>query len=238
MNWIHPTNERPRTISLIGLGPTHHDYDQHWLNPNTPDAVWKVDEVWCINRGAFAIKHDLLFVMDHIQGEAEGYPVYGAQLWNHDAPIITSDNCDGWPAHVHRYPWAELWTWLNSLERPPKHMDWWHNSVAYILAYAAFIGVKTVRGWGLDYHHHKSGRVEDGHANVAYWTGVLEQVGMEVIPYGESTFLGANQRGWMYGYLRDPRPQAEAKRALFRRVAGIDPEPSLEDGPVSPQETI
>lgn len=239
--WAHPTGGAPKTVHLVGLGPTHHDYDQQWLAPHTPDTLWQTDETWIINRGMFAINHDMAWVMDHIQGEAENFPIYGAKLWNHDKPIITSDNLDGWPAHVHAYPWDEIMTWLSlwpktkwidcyGIERemagPPVHVDWFHNSVPYIILYAAFIGVQKLYGWGLDYHHHKSARVEDGHPNVAYWAGLMEKAGLQVIPFDQSTFLGAHQRGWIYGYQRDPRQVAASRRQRFRMLSGIELEPA------------
>ena len=239
MSWTHPTGRAPKTVNVVGLGPTHQDYDQAWLNPSTPDVLWKADETWGINRGIFSIKSDLQWIMDFVEGECHGWPVYGAKIWNSDVPIITSAKPAEYPEHIHVYPFAEIWTWLQMLPQhewtdergilrksvgPPVHCDWWHNSVAYVIAYAAFIGVEKLYCWGLDYHHHRSDRVEDGHVNVAYWVAKMEQVGLQVIPYSASTFLNANQRNWIYGYPpgHDPRPPADAKRQQFRILAGID----------------
>lgn len=235
----HPTGGSPKSVILIGLGPSHHDYDQAWLNPHTPDVLWQADEVWIINRGLFNIQHDLAWVMDFVEGEANNFPVYGAKLWNHDKPIITSERPDDWPGHVHRYPFEEIWSWQSQFPKvkwtdcygteresvgPPAHQDWLHNSVPYIINYAAWLGVKIMYTWGLDYHHHKSGRVEDGHVNCGYWTGCSEFAGMKIVPYDQSTFLNANQRGYIYGYPpgMDPRPIAVSRRAAFRRFAGLD----------------
>lgn len=197
----------------MSLGPSREDHATTSLEAEPPSPIL-TDETWTLNRGLHHIRHDLLFVMDHIQGEADQYPAYGAALWKHDRPIITSDNCNGWPAHVHRFPWVEVQTWL--VEKVlAAHGDWFHNSLAFILCYAAFIGVKELTVWGADYHHHRSGRVENGHPNVAYWTGVLERVGLAVKTTASSTFLGANQRDWIYGYLHDPRDAAAEKRKRF-----------------------
>ena len=221
--WRHPTGRQPKIVHLVGLGPTHHDFDQGWLTPHTPEVLWKADETWTINRGVFNIQHDLVWVMDHITGEAQTYPHYGARLWNHDRPIITSDNLDGWPPHVHAYPFDAIWTWLNTeFNPPPVHIDWWVNSVPYIVVYAAFIGVKQINGWGLDYHHHRSGRVEDGHPNVAYWIAQMERVGLRCNGVDGSTFLDSNNRGFIYGYQADPRPAAVAQRQRFRTLSGIE----------------
>jgi hypothetical protein len=67
--------------------------------------------------------------------------------------------------------------------------------------------------------------VEDGHPNVAAWAAWLDAaVGMKVWAPPSSTFMDTNVRGHIYGYPAhlDPRPHATAKRAAFRRLAGID----------------
>jgi hypothetical protein len=219
MTWQHPTGKRPTRVSLVALGPTHHDFTSSAIQPEIPQPIWDVDEIWTLNRGALALPHDLLFVMDHLWGEAERFPSYGYRLWNHDRPIITSDNCDGWPAHVHRYPIAEV---LDYAERVlhAKHGDWWHNSVPFLVVYAAMIGVRELRVWGADYHHHKSGRVEDGHPCVAYWVAKTESVGMITYPVATSTFLGADNRDWIYGYRDDPRADAVGRRRTFNKLIG------------------
>jgi hypothetical protein len=237
--WKHPTGKSPKTVHLVCLGPSHHDYDQAWLTPETPELLASADEIWTLNRGVFNIPHDLLFVLDHIQGEADNFPVYGARLWNHDRHIITSDNCDGWPPHVHKYPFGEIYSWMQRWPKikwqdpitgveyetggPPAHGDWFVNSVSFIVCYAAYVGVKRLNIWGGDYHHHKSGRVEDGHPNVAYWTGSVERAtGIQIGGPGSSTFLDSNMRHYIYGFQKDPRPQSVARRAAFKRLAGID----------------
>ncbi len=204
MIWRHPTGNNPKTVSLVCLGPSSRNYVSACLGDNLSPAVCAVDETWTLNRGVTLFRHDLAFVMDHIQGEADAYPNYGAALWRHDRPIITSDANEGWPPHVHRYPFAEITHWLDDLINQ-SHSDWWHNSVAYIVCYAAFIGVKELRVFGADYTNHSNGVVENGHANVAYWVGVMEQVGLVVKPESSSGFLNANQRDYIYGYQNDPR---------------------------------
>ncbi len=166
--------------------------------------------------------------MDHIQGEADKYPRYGALLWKHDKPIITSDNSDGWPSHVHHFPFREAWNWLATSIRPI-HGDWYHNSLAYILVYAAFIGVKELQIFGADYHHHSSGVVEDGHPNVAYWVGKLEAAGLVVKTPTDSGFLNANQRHWIYGYRDDPRI-IKSNRAQFKALTQQDQSTEIDSG--------
>lgn len=221
MTWTHPTGNTPKTVALVCLGPTRNSYVAACLAEDLSEEIRGVDEVWTLNRGATLFRHDLLFVMDHIAGEADKFPRYGAALWKHDKPIITSDHCEGWPAHVHRYPIKPIWDWLRATLNP-MHGDWWHNSVAYILAYAAFIGVRELRVFGADYSHHSSGVVEDGHPCVAYWVGKLEAAGLVVRPVADSNFLNSAQRGWMYGYRDDPR-RIPAARARFASLTGQTP---------------
>lgn len=220
LTWHHPTGKAPRIVTLLCLGPSKEHYIGAQLARDLTEVVDGVDEVWTLNRGGGAFRHDLLWVMDHIQGEADQYPRYGASLWRHDKPIITSDDADGWPAHVHRYPFRLVWNWLAKTVQP-NHGDWYHNSLAYILPYAAWIGVRELRVFGADYHHHSSGVVEDGHPCVAYWAGRLESTGLVVRPSEGSGFLNADRRDWIYGYRHDPRT-APARRARFRALVGLD----------------
>ena len=219
MNWTHPTGKAPKTVNLICLGPSSRAYLGAHMQPDL-DACLEADETWTLNRGATLFPHDLCFVMDHIGGEADKFPRYGASLWRHNKPIITSDNCEGWPNHVHKFPFDEVWHWLRTTVNP-MHGNWFHNSVAYVIVYAGFIGVKELRVFGADYGNHSSGVVEDGHPCVAYWTGVMERVGLVCFAPEQSGFLNINQRDWIYGYRDDPR-KIPANRARFRAMVGLE----------------
>lgn len=69
MSWQHPTGRIPARVALVGNGVTHQDYIAECLGHNTPDTVHGRDEVWAINRGGLALRHDVLWVMDHVGGE-------------------------------------------------------------------------------------------------------------------------------------------------------------------------
>jgi SAM-dependent methyltransferase len=226
MPWTHPTGKSPKIVTLVCLGPSRNSYIGARFEPDLSDCLAGVDEVWTLNRGHSTFAHDLCFVMDHLGGEADKFPRYGASLWHHDKPIITSDNFDGWPGHVHPFPFKEVWNWLIGAVNP-MHGDWYHNSLAYILIYAGFIGVKDLRIFGADYAQHSSGLVEDGHPCVAYWVGKMEAAGLKVMTTPDSAFLGANQRAWIYGYQSDPR-SAPANRARFRTLVGLPVDPVSE----------
>ena len=42
-SWQHPTGKQPKTVHLVCLGASHHDYDQLWLSPDTPDILANAD---------------------------------------------------------------------------------------------------------------------------------------------------------------------------------------------------
>jgi SAM-dependent methyltransferase len=219
----HPTGNTPKSVALVCLGPSHRAYIGANFEPDLSEVVTGVDEIWTLNRGIGVFRHDLAFVMDHIQGEADKHPRYGAMLWKHNKPIITSDNYPNWPNHVRQFPFKEIWNWTIGAVNP-MHGDWYHNSVAYIVVYAGFIGVKELRVFGADYSLHSSGVVEDGHPNVAYWVGKMEAVGLKVVAPADSSFLNVNQRSWIYGYQNDPRT-IPANRARFRAMVGEPADP-------------
>jgi hypothetical protein len=226
VSWQHPTTTRlgvrvanpppPKSVHLVGLGPSAREFVWMWLNPETPELLYERDEIWTVNRAVFgSVPHDLLFVMDNITQEAEQFPIYGRRLWQHDRPIITSDNLEGWPAHVHAYPFEAIMAWAQRTFRVAR-VDWFVNSMPYALLYAAWIGVEEVYCWGMDFVSHSSGKVvEDGHPNVAYWIAKVEEAGVNVIIPRNSSLCDANHREVMYGYQHDPRPGSAARRQLF-----------------------
>ena len=230
MGWNHPTGKAPKVVTLVCLGPSCREYVNAGLEPDLSAAILGAEETWTLNRGGIPFRHDLLFVMDHLQGEADLNPQYGAALWSHNRPIITSDNAAGWPEQVHLYPFLEVLQWLAEAVKPI-HGDWFHNSLAYILCYAAFIGVKELRVFGADYTNHGSGlAVENGHPCVAYWVGALERAGLKVLSAEKSGFLNVHRRDWIYGYQTDPRPEARNRRRAFQTLIGKKSDPELYRG--------
>ena len=213
-DWKHPTGKAPKNVVLICLGEsTRNDYIGGCMERDSPQWLLDADERWTLNRGTLIYRHDLAFALDYLDGESAFYPAYAAQLWNHDKPLITS-HAEGWPNHIHEYPFKEMWNWLIK-DVKPNHQDWLINSVPLIAIYAAMIGVQSLTIFGADYTLHN--QKEDGAANLAYWAGVLERVGMTIKAPDSSQLLGANQRGFVYGYHpdADPRPAAVERRARF-----------------------
>lgn len=217
-DWQHPTGKAPKNVVLVCLGASHQSFIDGAFERDTPDWLLNADEVWTLNRGALAFKHDLAFVLDYLSGESAHFPGYGAMLWKHDKPIITSHAAD-WPVHVREYPFPAIWSWLLTEVRP-HHQEWLINSVPLIAVYAAWVGVTTLTIFGADYQGHS--QREDGHACLSYWTGVLERMGLSVKVPETTQLLGANRR-FVYGYHpdHDPRPAAVARRQQFHDRTGV-----------------
>ena len=206
--WVHPTGREPKTVLVVGLGPTKQDLLElttiHEPNPRIMD----VDEVWGINGGANhlagRVAYSLVWVMDHIEGEARREPIYGKRLadWMdfHEAPIITSQAHGEWlhMRHMHEYPLREV---VNTVGVDNAYF---HNSIPYILAYALFIGVEDLVMFGCDYAHERIKRREDDRPNAEYWVGFCRARGMRVYLPDTTTLCNANRGPWFYGYRDQP----------------------------------
>lgn len=81
------------------------------------------------------------------------------------------------------------------------------NSVPMILAYALFIGVKTLYLFGADYSHPVSGtRLEADQPNAEFWVGFCRGRGMQIVVSSSSTLLRSNEKFELYGYgARQPK---------------------------------
>jgi hypothetical protein len=134
--------------------------------------------------------------MDYLDGERRKDPAYGARIWNHDRPIITSE-APGWPPHVHLYPQETVRRHFGAAH------DYYHNSVPWIIAYAVWMGVRELTLWGCDYTHERSGAREDDRACAEYWVAIARERGCQILIPETSTLCNANRGPWWYGY-RDP----------------------------------
>ena len=96
--WVHPTGRNPKSISIIALGPSKGDLLDVTTGHQPPAEIMDCDEVWGINGGANhfggIVAYDMLWVMDHLDGEAIREPRYMelVERWatRHESPIMTS----------------------------------------------------------------------------------------------------------------------------------------------------
>lgn len=208
MNWTHPTGRNPKSVLIVALGPTKLDLMEMTTAHEPASEVMDVDEVWGINAGANhlagRVAYDMLWVMDHLDGEARRLPRYAELLaawaWRHKASIMTSQGGD-WAKgrhYVHEYPLD----WV--LGKVGTDNAYFHNSVPYLLAYAYAIGVERIVLFGADYSHEKSKRREEDRANAEYWVGYCRAKGMDIYLPSTTTLCNANRGAWFYGYRDQP----------------------------------
>lgn len=207
MNWQHPTGKNPRRVDVVALGQTSTAYVRQGLGKgNDPSSA--PDEVWTLNRGIRVFASDLAFVLDEIEPEARKDRAYGEALKHYNKPIISTVWTSLAP-RVHVYPGAEI---LDSMEARSGLQDpYWHNSVPMVLAYAWFIGVKTLTLWGADYTLPDGRVLENERANCEYWVGWCRACGMRIGVPTESTLLNTRQTGGelrIYGLLDQSKAPA------------------------------
>lgn len=220
MNWVHPTGRTPKLVNIIACGPTHSAYHAaHWqYNPPVP----RVDETWSLNKGLRTVRADLGFVMDDMVGEARTSERFREDLDALGIPLITSIVDEEvrrlYPsASLIPYPLDDVLDYVGLLHllaaTPSERITpsltkaagdvvgyYLHNSIPYILAYAAFIGVRRVHLFGADYTFPGNPVREDDRANTEYWVGLLRGFGIEVWVPGETTLLNTRDGLRLYGF--------------------------------------
>lgn len=200
MSWEHPTGQVPENVALVALGGSRSDYDLHAMRKGQGQLHF--DEIWTVNRGARLMHHDLVFIMDDLKRESFFDAEYGDWIRDHDRPIITStaypEFATDHQGGIYAYPLMEIaaWCWL-------KHVRCYlKNSIPEMIAYAAFIGVKRLLIHGADYTLPNGQVMEPSRANVEYWIGVAESLGVEVGISPQCRLLGRSDfdDAFVYGY--------------------------------------
>jgi hypothetical protein len=214
---MNPLDTRPKTVAIVGLGPSVRDYMAERFRKKHLNHV---DEVWMINTGYRAFNADKIFIMDDLRnGIAHNYPDWSNELKTVTTPIITCRQYDEYPSSV-AYPLEAVVKSFNS--------DYFSVTPAYMVALAMLMKVETVYLYGIDFHYPNAVIVERGAGCVSYWLGRAEEHGVRYKIPAASTLLDANiieenteggAKRLLYGY--DYNPQ-DAKR----RVENGDQDPS------------
>lgn len=114
---------RPKHVALVALGPSYYDFIREAVGRK--DHAVPFDEVWTVNRGFQAFRHDKVFVMDDLRWLEQRDFGYAEALQKHDKPIITCFTYADYPMSVE-YPLDMV---VKRLED-----DLLNNTVAYALA--------------------------------------------------------------------------------------------------------
>ena len=209
---MNPLDTRPRSVALIGLGPSLREYLHDSFRKKN---VFHVDEVWGINTAHRPLKVDKIWTMDDLHGTlSHNYSDWANELRLETKPIITCKQYDDFPTSV-AYPIDAVQDYYKS--------DFFNTTIAYALAYAGFIGVETLYIYGIDFYYPNAQMVESGLGGASYWLGRIEEKGVRYKIPASSTLLDAHMtqfdekdgrhvaRRMRYGY--DYNPQ-DAKRKV------------------------
>jgi len=223
MTWEHPTGNNPKSICILGLGPTAQDWHQAHVKykPDIPP----VDELWTMNKGFRTVRADMVFVMDDLVDEARRSERYGREIANESKkiPFLTStvDSLvkEQWP-DVLKYPledvlrfWGNHYAKLrglldddgvsktDTLQLGIECVGYMHNTIPYTMAYAAMIGVEEIFLFGCDYDFPGANAHEAGKPNAEHWAGqLMGAFGIKLWVSSRSTFMSKNRGLWWYGF--------------------------------------
>ncbi len=179
--WIEPLLTRPKHVAIVALGPSCKSF----IRESMTTTGFEHDEVWTVNRGLRAYRHDKIFCMDDFRWLEKKEPKYAEWLQKHDKPIITSTVYPEYPNAVP-YPYNDV---LETIED-----DIFANStVSYMVAYAIHIRVERFSIYGADYIYPDGNKSEEGGQAVAFLLGMARELGIGHRIPKDSTLLYANK---------------------------------------------
>ena len=206
----NPLNTKPRSVAIIGLGPSAQVYLAHAAKK--VDFL-EVDEVWVCNSAYEVLCADKAFMMDDFGDIVHRYPQWAAKLKLGKTPIISCSKHEDFP-HVWEYPRDAVLEFLKD--------DWLSTTPAYMVAYAMYIGVRSMYLYGIDYNYPGGMAVESGADCVAHLLGMAKVMKIDYKIPQESTLCDANLtqfakpdekgrlRRPLYGYDYNPGDSAAA----------------------------
>jgi len=212
--FAHPTGKSPKRVVILAMGPTRKDYLDLLSVTNAKQIQF--DEVWGVNNIFNVTPVDMTFAMDDFRMLQYAVPDMAEQIKNAPHPVMTAVAYKECPTAVS-FPLAEVLTSIRGAS------EFLNHTVAYMLAYAAYIGVEEVIIFGADYitlSERYGTRSDEGWQLVArymqcsaYWAGICAARGMEVVVTPNSPFLGVDRpaKDNFYGYLIPPRITREGE---------------------------
>lgn len=205
---LEPLQSAPESVYMLLLGDSKRQYADMLASSHVDPRPEKV-QVWTCNAGFRIWRHDLLFVMDDLEGEAHKWPEYGNDLAENARPFITSREYAKWPT-ASAYPLGLVCSilGLTGMDR------YFFNSVPYMLAYACALGVRNIAIFGADYHHPNQVGREADLPNTEWWLGFLRARGVSIQLAPDTTLMSARDVGRpLYGYRFDPRLSLDRAQA-------------------------
>lgn len=191
---------RPRTIAMVGLGPSFNQFCAAQMSPsrNFPEF----DEVWTLNGGVTWCAADKVFDMHDLRDVERSAPRMGRFMRDTRSPIITLERYEEFPSSVP-FPKDAV---LDCVK-----FDFFSCTPAWMMGYAMLLGsVKDIWFFGMDFMYPKVEMREEGGQSMAFLMGMAYQRG--ILPHipNTSTLLGANKcqvidgefRRPLYGYVK------------------------------------
>jgi hypothetical protein len=187
----------PDSVAIVGLGPSLDAYVSTCRAMGGRHRL--ATETWAINGLGDVLACDRIFHMDdvriqQIRAEAAPESNIAAMLdWmrTHPGPIYTSKGHPDYPGLVD-YP-------LEDVINVTGHA-YFNSTFAYALAFAVFLGVKTVHLFGADFTYPNAHHAERGRACVEYWMAIAAERGINVVVPETSSLLDAIEGSPLYGF--------------------------------------
>lgn len=218
VDFSKPSKEfEKRSLAIVAMGNSHRDYTYHNFDKEIDTNV--ADDIWVINSAAFTFKHDLVVMMDDMQSLAENpkrAPYVKRIMREIKTPILSSRWYPEIP-NIIEFPLADV---INKFQ-----FRYLNNSVAYGLAYALYLGYKSIILYGCDYmYDHKPGVFEKGRGCVEFWIAVgTFMCNAKVYVAQSSTLMDSNCMRF-YGYREQPKMESQKLpdgRVLVKQVGWI-----------------
>ena len=189
----------PKTVALVGMGPSIMDFFNERLTQEA--KVSFADEIWAVNMAANAIWHDLVIWMDDLKKQHEFRPDLIELLKIRDRPVLTSTARPELVPCSYDYPIDEVC----QMSLPVFGKPYLTNGITMGVAYAIYIGVKTLKIYGADFTYPNRDFAEAGRANVECWvTLASSKYQMRILIAPNSSLMdGVGDHG-VYGYDEQP----------------------------------
>lgn len=194
-----------KSVAILGLGGSIHDYVMNKINSA------KFDEVWGINSIGGIMNVDRTFMMDPASRFLDDIKA-GTQTGIAQEFLLKTPNkgpiysccLDERVPEIELYPLAEVIQDVG--------YAYFNNTVAYTLAYAIHKKVEQINLFGIDFSYKKNiNFAEAGRACCEFWCAIALARGIKVVTAKTSGFLDtnvpANEKLYGYHRLDDPLVQ-------------------------------
>jgi len=159
------------SVTIVGMGPTSSLVSAEIFQGRIPHD--DRNPIWVINAAAKAFNHSLAWNVHDLNILAEKEEKAPALVdWYtnvYKRPVVTLRPVPGMVTLI--YPLKPVVEYFQD--------DYWFAAPSYMLAYAAWCGVKKVRLYGLDFDYVGRTEYEAGRACTEYWCGRIRTLGVK-----------------------------------------------------------